>query len=194
MKKNIVILVAFALVILASCKKTGKPTIKPEDSGEKFMLVPCSVSEDKAYASNDKFFRANAFGESLDQMVSKRKAMTEARTLLAASIETTIKSVVDNYIKDVNVNTKESLEKKYEGVTREVVKQQLNDVRIICEKQSITAEKNYKTYVAIEMDKEAVQKALADRVSRDEELKVDYDYEKFKKTFDEEMEKRKQND
>lgn len=179
---------------LVSCSKkaASKPTVDIGDLDQKVLIVPCSISESKDFGPSDKAFRASAMGQSMDQMTSKRKAMTEARAQLAGNIETTIKSVVDNYIKDVNMNEKENLEKKYEGITREVINQQLNDVKVICEKQAITRNSNnITTYIALEMDKDAVVKALASRVSRDEELKVDYDYEKFKKTFDEEMSKMK---
>ena len=46
----------------------------------------------------------------------------------------------------------------------------------------------YKTYIAIELNNGALLTTLNNRISTDERLKVDYNYEKFKETFYKEME------
>ena len=46
--------------------------------------------------------------------------------------------------------------------------------------------------MAIEMSVDAMEEALNNKLSRDQRLKVDYDYEKYKETFDKEMEKLEQ--
>jgi hypothetical protein len=43
--------------------------------------------------------------------------------------------------------------------------------------------------VAIELGGEDFLKSMNDRLSKDERLRIDYDYEKFKETFDKEMDK-----
>ena len=50
---------------------------------------------------------------------------------------------------------------------------------------------DYKTYIAIELSADALVKEYNSRISKDESLKIDYDYEKFKDTFNAEMEKKK---
>ena len=46
----------------------------------------------------------------------------------------------------------------------------------------------YKVYVAIELAGNEIMNAMNNRIANDDKLKVDYEYEKFKKVFDEEME------
>jgi hypothetical protein len=48
---------------------------------------------------------------------------------------------------------------------------------------------NYKTYIAIELSAQDLLSAYNERLSSDERLRVDYDYEKFKETFEAEMNK-----
>ena len=48
-------------------------------------------------------------------------------------------------------------------------------------------EGQYKAYVAIELGGIDVVKAMNNKISNDEKLRVDFEYEKFKKVFDEEM-------
>ena len=83
------VLVAVAAVVFAGCKSK-----QPTPAGEKEVVVPCSGPD---YFTNSKTFRANSIGESINQVTSKQKALTNARNELAQSIQTTVKTVTDNY-------------------------------------------------------------------------------------------------
>lgn len=176
-----------AVSTFSSCKKK---TVAKLPVGETEIIVACSGKE---YFTDKKTFRANSVGESMDQVASKKKALSNARAEIAASIQTTVKSVTDNYLNSRTFNQKEEVEQKYENLGREIVDQQLSGVKTICEKLMKTADGNYKTYIAIELSSDELLESYNSRMnklSKDERLKIDYDYEKFKKTFDEEMEKR----
>jgi len=179
----IVVLAGFILSAgMYSCK--GKKDVTP--AGEVEIKVYCSGSE---FFSDKNYFRANAIGESLDQMTSKKKALSNAKAELAASINTVIKGTTDNYINSREFNNVEEVEERFEGLTREVINQKLSGVKTICEKQTKTADGKYKTYLAIELSGDELASEINERLSQDERLKIDYDYEKFKSTFNEEMSK-----
>lgn len=190
MKRNIFSIVtglamtAILSLSVTSCSKTKQLVAVPETETE--VLIPCAGTE---FQSTNKAFRYSAIGESMDQMTAKRKAMSEARAGLAAAINTRVKSVTDNYVKSGNYNNKEELLKNYEGLTREVVDQTLAGTITICEKTTRTSSDNYKYYVCIELGNSEILKTLNERISNNELLKIDYNYEKFKKTFEEEMSK-----
>jgi outer membrane protein assembly factor BamE (lipoprotein component of BamABCDE complex) len=171
-------------MMLTSCKTTQKVT--PQSSGEVEVLTPCFGPE---YQSNSKALRFSAIGESMDQMTAKKKAMSEARAGLAAAINTVVKAVTDNYVKSGNYNNKEELMKNYEGVTREVVNQTLAGTMPICEKTMMQKDGTYKYYVCLELGGSEILQSINNKMTNNEMLKVDYNYEKFKKTFDEEMSK-----
>lgn len=187
MKNSRTLILLLSTVMLSagiySCK--GKKETAPPD-GEVLVNTYCSGPE---YFSNAEFFRANALGESLDQMTSKKKALSNAKAELAGAINTTIKATVDNYVNSREYNNKEEIEERFEGLTREVVNQKLSGVKTICEKMTKTPEGKYKTYLAIELSGDDLASAINERLSKDERLKIDYDYEKFKDTFDAEMSK-----
>lgn len=184
-KYGIMALTAFTLIATASsCKKKVAERERPED--EVLVNVYCSGPD---YFSNNKFFRANAVGESLDQSASKKKAMSNAKADLASAIQTTIKGTIDNYVNSREVNNVEEISERFEGLTREVINQELVGTKTICEKVTKTSSGNYKTYVAIELSGDDMVSKMNERLSKDQMLKVDYDYEKFKATFDEEMKK-----
>lgn len=173
--------IALVAVIFTGCsKKTAAP------KGETEVKVPCSGPD---FFTTNKFFRANSIGESSDQVTSKRKALTNARNELAQSIQTTVKTVTDNYVNSREMNNREEVEERFESLNREVVDQTLSGIRTICETLMKTEQGNYKTYIAIELSADELVSKYNERLSKDERLKIDYDYEKFKETFDKEMAK-----
>ena len=188
MKKNILKLCNLILLVgivfsLHSCG-TAKKIAASNDE----VLISTFCSGDD-YASTSKALRFSGIGESMDMMTAKNKSMSEARAGLAASISTKVKSVTDNYVKSGNFNNKEELLRNYEGINREVVDQTLSGVIVICEKMTKTKVGTYKSYICVELGGSEILKTLNNKLSNNEMLKVDYNYEKFKKTFDEEMSK-----
>jgi hypothetical protein len=175
------VLIAVAAVLISGCKSKEKTPV-----GEKEVLVPCSGPD---FFTTNKVFRSNSIGESMDQVTSKKKALTNARNELAQAINTTVKTVTDNYVNSREMNKKEELEGRFESLNREVVDQTLSGIRTICEKLVQTKDGTYKTYVAIELSADELVKKYNERLSTDERLKIDYDYEKFKDTFNKEMDK-----
>jgi len=182
--------VMMALVLsggLAACKSKKKVAAAAPPGGETEIKVLCSGPE---YFTNSDVFRANALGESMDQATAKKKALANARAQMASDINTQIKGVIDNYVNSREFNNKEEVSERFEGLTREVVDQRLSGVKIICEKQvTVNATGNYKTYIAIELSAQELLKEYNERLSKDERTRIDYDYEKFKETFDAEMNK-----
>jgi hypothetical protein len=177
-----IVAVAIAAALIGGCKSSKPKT----PAGETEVVVPCSGP---GFFTDNKVFRANSIGESMDQVTSKKKALTNARNELAQSIQTTVKTVTDNYTNSTSMDKKEQLEQKFESLNREVVDQSLQGIRTICEKLVQTKDGNYKTYIAIELSADDLVKQYNSRLSSDDKLKVDYDYEKFKDTFNKEMDK-----
>jgi hypothetical protein len=180
-------IMSFALVLgllatLAACSNAKKTAKAP--AGEEDVNLYCHGAD---FETNAKAFRFSAIGSSMDMMTSKNKALSEARAGLAAQIQTKVSRVIDNYVKSAEHQNKEDLGKRYEGLSREVVKQNLEGTKSICEKMTKTKDGTYKTYICIELGGPELLGSLNSRLSKDEMLKIDYDYEKFKKTFEEEM-------
>lgn len=181
----VIMLIAFVSMIQCKSKKDIARTVP----GETRVEVLCSGPE---FFSDDEYFRANSVAESQNQANSKRMALSNARAELAAQLEVTVKSVIDNYVQDVAVGNRSEFTQRYEGLSREVINQRLSGTRVICEELTRTTEGMYKTYIAIELSGEEIMNAMNQRISNDERLRVDYNYEKFKDTFNQEMEQMKE--
>lgn len=179
-------LAALVLAVVISGCKSKEKAASTKDQGETLIEVYCSGPE---FQSNNEYFRASQVGESVDQATAKKKAMSNTRADLAAAIETQVKGVIDNYVNSREMNNLEEAEERFESLTREVINQKLTGVKTICEKTTKTSSGNYKTYIALELAGDELMNAMNERLSQDDKLKIDYDYEQFKKTFDAEMEK-----
>ncbi len=187
-KPLILALAAFAFVVTGCKGKKDASDEKPK--GEELVTVYCSGSE---YFTNREFFRANAIGESMDQMTAKRKAMSAAREELANNMETTMSVVVDDHVQSSEFNNKEEITEVFNTLARTSTRQTLRGVRTICEKQTRTAEGRYKTYIAVELSADDLLTDYNERLSNDERIRAEYNYDRFKETFEKEMEKYEQN-
>jgi predicted transposase YbfD/YdcC len=187
--KSIHLMIAAAFIMsvgLSGCGSKKKATNVAKEE-EELITYYCSGPD---YRTDKKNFRANAIGESSDQMVARKKAMSNAKAALAGQIETVIKGTTDNYVNSREFNNTEEVEERFESLNREVINQQLNNVKTICQKHTRNKKSGkYKTYLAIEMNVDALEEAMKQKLSRDKQLKIDYDYEKYKETFEKEMEK-----
>ena len=168
-----------ASLIIASC---GSKSKLPK--GEVELTVPCSE-----FKSDRKTFRVYSFGESLDQNVAKKKALSNARAELAGMINSTMKVVADNYVKSTEVNNVEEVLERFESNARTVIDERISGTVTVCDKLvQETSTGRYKYYIAIELDGEKIVKDYYKALSKNDKIMVDYNYEKFKETFEKEME------
>ena len=182
MKNYSIILLGLSFIYF-NCGSSKKPI--PKDEVE--VSIPCSGED---FFSSDKYFRSNSIGESLDQMTAKKKAMSNAKAQLAGDIESTMKIVTDNYLKSAEFNNKEELLERFEQNARTVINQRLKGIKQICEKSTrVKSTGKYKYYIAIELSGEELLTSYNEVLSKDQSLKIDYNYEKFKEVFNKEMEK-----
>lgn len=182
MKRRFYVVAVLAGVFMYACG--GQKALVQKSQEDVEVNVPCSGIE---YMTDAEHFRANAMGISNSQEIASQKAMTAARAKLASAIQTTVKTVTDNYVSSYESNQQEEAKGRFQSLTREVVSQTLNGVKVICQKMMKSPEGQYKAYVAIELGGMDVVKALNNKISNDDKLRIDYEYEKFKKVFEEEM-------
>lgn len=192
MKIMLMILVVAMGFGVTACKKkkgaekTEETGVNPKQQGEVLINEYCSGDQ---YLSTKDAFRATATGESMDRETAKKKAKSNAMSELSKTISATMKVVGDNYVNSSEVNNKEQLTETFQEMSRTVVDQNLKGAVEICEKLTQKPDGSYVSYVAIELSGEKITNSYNERLSKDEKLKADYNYEKFKETFEKEMTK-----
>ena len=147
-------------VFTTGCKK-NKEVAKPK--GEVEIVEFCTGSE---YNSDSKHFRSTATGESQDREI-----------------------VTDNYVSSTEFNNREEATESFIELARTVVDQELRGAIVICEKLTQRENGIYVAYVALELSGEKFASKYNEKISEDERIMAEYNYERFKETFQEEMNK-----
>jgi hypothetical protein len=189
MKKNVFRILSLAFIAISvltfdSCK--AKKVATPSYTDMKEVITPCSDTE---FRSDSKFFRATGTSSSQDQSTCKRKALLDANTNLAASVNRTIKSVTDRYTNERRIGAASDFEEKFDQLVRDVVNQQLSNVTTACSKLFTKKDGLFYSYIAVEVPKEELLNNINNGITKNQKLQVDYDKVKFEKIFNEEMEK-----
>lgn len=113
------------------------------------------------YESNGKWFRATGSGESINLETSKERADLLAKQRMAASIQTQIKSVSEDYKGERQAdNSIGDFNDRFQSLTREVLNQILVEVQTIDKKTFQKTDHTYITYVALEARKKTIYKKL----------------------------------
>ena len=163
-------------------------TITPNQAGEVEILEYCAGDE---YKSDKDHFRATATGESMSRETAKKMARSNAEARLARSINATIEIVTDNYVNSSKFNNAEEVTETFNDLARTVVDQQLSGAITACERLTQKQDGNYVSYMAIELSGEELVSRYNQRLSQDERIRAEYNYEKFKEAFEAEMAKQR---
>jgi hypothetical protein len=177
------LIVLFVAILTLSCNSSGKLAKKQVG---KEMKLPCHRQRS---AADQKYFRATQVGVSSNLSLSREKALLLAKQRLASNIEATIKSVTDRYVNEREFGSNSQFEQKFENETREAILVTMRNIVISCESVHVISENQFQTYVAVEVSKEHILNDLESRISRDQMLQIDYDKQKYRDIFIEEMEK-----
>ena len=97
--------------------------------------------------------------------------------------------MTDNYVNSSSFNNKEEVTETFNDLARTVVDQQLSGAITACDRLTQKADGNYVSYIAIELSGADLVSKYNERLSQDERIRAEYNYEKFKETFEAEMDK-----
>ncbi|MDP1799756.1 MAG: hypothetical protein Q8L81_00280 [Bacteroidota bacterium] len=181
---NLLLIPAIAVLTLAGCKSKKKSIQK--ETGAVEISVPFSTKE---FRSDEDNFRAKQVGKSPDLATAKKIAFQNAKSEMAANINSTIKRVTDQYTNQRTVGNTQEFENKFEELAREVVNLEISNVREIGEKIFKETDNTYSYWIAIEANKKTIFDKVDAKISSDAKLKLDYDKQKFQQIFDAEMKK-----
>ena len=180
-----IVVVIGTIITIGGCK--SKKPVSVLDTGEIEISFPCFGSD---FESTKTLIRATAVGESMDQQMANRMARSAALEELGTKIRTSINSVIEDYYISRNQNMTEDLRQRFQGQTDIVVRERISGYRVICERFTRdTQTRNYKCYMAIEIGTDAISQTAHQRLTDDQMLRIDYDYERFREKFNEAIER-----
>ena len=138
------------------------------------------------FESTANLIRARGIGEDLEQQLSAEMARSAAIEELGSQISTKVQALLMNYKKSIRQNLKRESLRRVEGLTMTEV-DQATGFRVACRKTMTyvqNGERIFKTYMVIELSEDQLLKPIFNKIQKDDELKIDGDYQSFKKDFD----------
>ena len=185
-----IIVVAFTLASCGGSKKAPRKVYEAP-SGTVSVELPCTGT---SYMSDKKHFRATGIQTSAMEAVALKSAVAQSKSQIANDISVRVQNVLQNYNKIIGVENTNTTTQAFEDMTKQVANTVLTGTRTICQKFVRVTEEGpnkgkYKAYVTQEIDVDAVYNEVSSMVSKGDQAKVEYDYEKFKEVFEMEMQK-----
>jgi len=184
MKKLIILCVAALSLTTLSCSRKAY-------QGDVEVKVPC---QSKEVRGNKTSLRALGEGYSSSQSIARDNALVKARGRLAASLQTLVKSVSDNFLSSYTNEIGDKSRERFLSLTRQVVKTNMRGSKITCDKLMRTPEGKFRCYILLEIKADDILNSYETNINQDEQLRTDFEYEKFKKAFNEEFQKFKTNE
>ena len=127
----------------------------------------------------------------MSREAAKKIARSNAEAMLARTIKSTIEIVTDNYVSSSKYNNVEEVTETFNDLARTVVDQQLSGAITACSRLTQKPDGNYVSYLAIELSGSDLVSKYNERLSDDERIRAEYNYERFKETFEAEMAKQR---
>ena len=185
MKKSVLI---FLIVLITyGCKSTNKVP-----AGEVAITIPCS---DEKLMSDADFYRSRGDGVGASVSNAESIAMANALQNFTIEFESVVSSVLDNYFKATQSDFDVKNQNRFEQLGRIVSSNTVKGAKRICSQATRIIEDGpqkglYRYYVAYEFAHENFIDSFKSKLSEEDEIKIDYDYEKFREIYKSEISKK----
>lgn len=145
--------VIISFIVFTSCNTSKAVSASYEDGQSVKNKCSCNSELDSSVICY------SAVGESREEMFSKEKALSDARTGLASLVETRVLAV-SNKFKESEKGESEQITEVREEAVRQVVTQVLSKMRVGCEDVIKTKDGTYKTYIRLEIKEANIEQYM----------------------------------
>jgi len=190
----IAIAAIFSGVILTGCKgsKSATTEYKPK-AGSPFGEVydaPCTEPD------NDDYFVglgiANGSKNRMD--VLQTSALTNAQNVARQKMQHAYKGAIDDYSNYMGNNMGSDAQAKVERGGMQIIDQIVNDTKAWCGPKfsAVDDRGDVSCYIGIRINKQQMAQAISNHLSNDDELKIRFNEQEFRKRMDESFQKYKE--
>lgn len=154
---SIVALFSVVLLSVVGCSNPLGKSVKEPFSGSK-------------YESNNRYYRSTGNGSSKMDNVAQSQAELRARQQLAQQVQTYFEVVTDDYQRSTTGDHVDDAMNRFETLAREITSTKLADIRIIGSEKYLSEDGSYTCYVAMEVKKSAMYRALKKQAKLDKKI------------------------
>lgn len=194
MKKVVYLSMVFAGSLLFTACGGGEDAVTKKDQGITMLEDdPCTGPE---FQTDGEVIRGIGSSESPNKNAAQKKAKSQAINEIAATLSQVFQGLTTNYLNERSENDNFTVRGKMEDMQKTIIDQELKGANSICTKYGMRTNGQGQTlyicYTAYELSAGSVADKYYKGLSEDAELRIDYDYEKYKDDFNKEMEKLQQ--
>lgn len=181
---SLLLMSAAVALTFSGCKGKKDTASTPDSRGEVRIVEYCSGPD---FLTNGEYFRASATGTSPQREIAKKIARQNAEATLARAVEATVEIVAENQATQLGYDTKEEATSKFNELSRTIVNKKLTGAITICQELTMTEDKKFIAYLAIELSGSELADAYVEGLKQEERIRAEYNYDQFKETFEEVM-------
>ncbi len=144
----------------------------------------------------EEYFAASgiATGPRQRMNVLQQNALTNAQSMIRQKMQHAYEGMISEYASSIGINNKSDIADKVERAGNHIIKVVVNETMARDVKFSGVDEKgNVTCFVGVRIYKKQLADKLADQVSNDEELKVRFNEEQYRKYIQEKLKEYKEN-
>lgn len=196
MKKLSFLFVIAALVVACSPQKqvayqpTPQPT-KPNNSslGEE-VEMPCVYES----MDDEEYFRELGTATSINMQSARTAALQAAKDMIFQKLGGYVEGLSESYSRTVaGQSAQDKVQRLMEADMNQVVQQYVNNAMKTCEKMYNKGTEGYTSFIAIQIPVKKMVEKMADVLSADEELQIEFNRDQFRKYAEEKQKKMLEN-
>ncbi len=155
------------------------------------VMLPCL---DSSYDDGD-YYRDLGIGTALNPQLARKAAVKAAQSMVKERLNGVVKGLSTDYSRSVSGTVPaDKVESILESEFNTIIDKMLNDADKTCEDLVKLEDGNYRSYYAIQISKKELVNKATEAISNEEELKIQFDREQFRKYAEDYLNKQKGND
>ena len=200
MKRIFLLTAIMATLTFASCGLSKQTTQNTIGAHQEVSVNPFGKTYEApvtGYNTTDEAFGALgiAYGSRYRIAELQTLAMTNAQNLIRQQMAHAYRGAITDYMNAVGNNNGTDIESKIERAGTQLINTMVNEVKNSSEPKfsGIDEKGNLTVYIGIRVSKKEFINRVADNVSNDEELRIRFKEDQFRKSMEKEFEKFKEN-
>ncbi|MDE5422432.1 hypothetical protein L3073_09460 [Ancylomarina sp. DW003] len=181
---------AVIALIATACGTSSQVANKSSNNAPKRVKIEKEECQKEAEASSD-FLRGYGIGTSADQMMARDLAALAARNEIVNSVQVVAANMIEKYNQQHSSATSGEMTREDKGKAEQMIasiaEETLQGARVICS-NTYKVGNEYEHHVCVELTNVDFTQKAHNKLTSDEKLMIDYEAEKFKKDFKEELE------
>lgn len=180
--KRIILLLAVLFLSIFTLISCGTKKVSASKDAKEVILPITNFQSDKT------FIRSISSGTSPNMSFAKELAFKNAANEIARTIETKVKSFMEDYAKQSNIENSMDYKSETERMATYSSNQSLKNVKIIKEKIFQNPDNTYTYWLGVELNKEEIFNSLKNSISESKIKALHSEKVEFRETFNKNFE------